>query len=215
MPSPIGHALAGVAAAWTADLIPGRRAWRTAPSTAPWYQRAGDGLTLVCAALAASPDLDLFLHRHRTVTHSIGAAVFVALVAAAIAAKRSRPIARVALMCAGAYFTHLLLDWMAADTYPPYGIQALWPFSQSWYISGWDIFGQTARLHLMAAEEIVQNVKAACAGDRDSGAHRSGRVASTCKSPGRTSGRDVPPRPSAGVADTADTSDRRSPRAAR
>src|SRR6266850_609999 len=98
MPSPIGHALAGMAAAWAADLIPGRRAWRTAPSTDPWYQQAGNGLTLVCAALAVAPDLDLFVRRHRTITHSIGAVVFVALIAAVIAAKRSRPILRVILM---------------------------------------------------------------------------------------------------------------------
>ena len=68
MPSPIGHALAGVAAAWTVDLIPGDRAWRTAPASASWYRRAGDGLTLRCAALGAAPDLDLVVrhasHRH-------------------------------------------------------------------------------------------------------------------------------------------------------
>jgi membrane-bound metal-dependent hydrolase YbcI (DUF457 family) len=160
MPSPVGHLLAGAAVAWTADLVPGRRAWRTAPPTATGYQRAGDGLTLVCAFLAAAPDLDLIVHRHRTITHSVGAVIFVALAAAAIAARQSRPIARVALMCAGAYFSHLLLDWMATDSYYPYGIQALWPFSHSWYISGWDIFRQTARLHPLAVEEIVQNFKA-------------------------------------------------------
>jgi len=160
MPSPLGHALAGMAAAWAADLIPGRRAWRTAPATASWYQRAGDGLTMACAALGASPDLDLLVHHHRTVTHSIGATLVIAFVAAAMAASQSRPISRVTLMCAGAYLTHLLLDWMATDTYVPQGIQALWPFSQSWYISGWDLFRQTARLHPLTAEEIVQNVKA-------------------------------------------------------
>jgi hypothetical protein len=63
-------------------------------------------------------------------------------------------------MCAGAYLTHLVLDWMAADSYLPYGIQALWPFTQSWYISGWDLFTETARLHPLAAKEISQNVKA-------------------------------------------------------
>jgi len=160
MPSPIGHALAGVAAAWTADLIPGRRAWRAAPSTASWYQRAGNGLTLLCAVLAASPDLDLLVRRHRTITHSIGAVILVALVAGVIAAHRSRPISRVALMCAGAYLTHLVLDWLSADSYLPYGIQALWPFSRSWYISGWDLFRETARLHPLAAVEISQNVTA-------------------------------------------------------
>jgi len=29
MPSPIGHALAGLTAAWIADLVPGDRDWRT------------------------------------------------------------------------------------------------------------------------------------------------------------------------------------------
>jgi len=160
MPSPVGHLLAGAAVAWTADLVPGRRAWRTAAPTASWYQRAGNGLTLVCALLAAAPDLDLIVHRHRTITHSVGAVIFVALVAAAIAATRSRPVARVTLMCAAAYFSHLLLDWMATDSFYPQGIQALWPFGQSWYISGWDVFRQTARLNPLAAEEILQNVKA-------------------------------------------------------
>jgi membrane-bound metal-dependent hydrolase YbcI (DUF457 family) len=152
--------LAGAAVAWTADLVPGRRAWRTAPPTASWYRRAGDGLTLACALLAAAPDLDLIVDRHRTITHSIGAVIFVALVAAATAARRSRPVARVTLMCTGAYFSHLLLDWMATDAYYPPGIQALWPFSHRWYISGWDIFRQTARLHPLAVEEIVQNFRA-------------------------------------------------------
>jgi hypothetical protein len=55
MPSPIGHVVAGVAAAWTADLIPGDREWRSAPGTAGWYARAGGGLTVVCGALAAAP----------------------------------------------------------------------------------------------------------------------------------------------------------------
>jgi membrane-bound metal-dependent hydrolase YbcI (DUF457 family) len=54
--------------------------------------------------LAAVPDLDLIVHRHRTITHSVGAVIFVALAAAAIAATRSRPIARVTLMCAVAAF---------------------------------------------------------------------------------------------------------------
>src|SRR5439155_8933895 len=86
MPSPIGHALAGVAAAWAADLVPGNRAWRTAGRSASWYERAGNGLTLTCAALAVAPDIDLFFSRfHRTATHSFIAVSLVAVVAAAVA----------------------------------------------------------------------------------------------------------------------------------
>ena len=160
MPSPIGHALAGMAVAWTADLIPGDRAWRTVPGTGPWYQRAGGNLTLLCAGLGAAPDLDLAFGAHRTVTHSLGAVVVVGLFAAALAANARRPIARVALMCAAAYGSHLLLDWLGTDHYPPRGLQALWPITREWYISGIDLFRQTARLHLFTQPVILTNVRA-------------------------------------------------------
>src|SRR5262245_12258388 len=86
MPTPIGHAMAGVASAWIADLVPGDRAWRTAPSPASWYERAGSGLTVACALLAVLPDIDLVYlpfnsQAHRTFTHSIGAVILVGLIA--------------------------------------------------------------------------------------------------------------------------------------
>jgi membrane-bound metal-dependent hydrolase YbcI (DUF457 family) len=160
MPSSIGHAIAGAAAAWGADLVPGDRAWRTAPQTASWYRRAGDGLTLACAALAASPDLDLIFGSHRRYTHSVGAVILVGLVAAIVARRVHRPVARVALMCAGAYATHLVLDWMAVDLMPPYGLRAFWPFSNRWVISGWNVFRQTERWHFLSVATIWVNFKA-------------------------------------------------------
>jgi membrane-bound metal-dependent hydrolase YbcI (DUF457 family) len=160
MPSPIGHALAGVAAAWAVDLVPGDRAWRTAPESAPWYLRAGDGLTLLCAGLGAAPDLDLAFVAHRTVTHSLGAVAIVALLAAALAATSRRPIVRVVWMCAAAYGSHLFLDWLGADFYPPRGIQLLWPLNHQWYISGLDVFRQTARLRIFTHEPMMTNVRA-------------------------------------------------------
>src|SRR6059058_387501 len=98
MPTSIGHALAGAAAAWSADLVPGRRAWRTAPPAASWYRRAGDGLTLVCAVLGAIADADLLFHIHRTFSHTVGAAMVVGVAAAVIAALTNRPMVRVASM---------------------------------------------------------------------------------------------------------------------
>lgn len=157
MPSPIGHALAGVAAAWAIDLVPGPRSWRTAPASASWRARAGNGLTVVCAALAASPDLDLLFHSHRTYTHSVGATIVVALCAAAVAARLGRPVLRLSAMCTAAYGSHLLLDWMAADYFFPYGIRLLWPFSHAWFISGWDVFHQTERRFLTTRGAIWQN----------------------------------------------------------
>jgi membrane-bound metal-dependent hydrolase YbcI (DUF457 family) len=161
MPSPIGHALAGLAVAWTADLVPGNRAWRDAPGSASWLERAGGGFTLLCAGLAAAPDLDLaFPGAHRTVTHSIGAVVVVAVVAAALAHRAGRPVLRITLMCAAAWGSHLLLDWLGVDRYPPRGIMALWPISHAWYISELDIFRQTARLRIFTRPVMLVNLKA-------------------------------------------------------
>ena len=160
MPSPIGHALGGVAAAWLVDLIPGGRVSRSARASASWFKRAGNGLTVVCAALAIAPDLDLLLGGHRMMTHSVGAVIIVGLVAAAIAAYSERPILRVAFMCAAAYGTHPLLDLLAVDRFWPYGLQLLWPFSETWFISGWDFFAQTERRDLMTLPTIRQNAAA-------------------------------------------------------
>jgi inner membrane protein len=102
----------------------------------------------------------LFAGDHRTATHSLSAVLFVGLFAAALAANAGRPIARIGLMCAAAYSTHLLLDWLGADNYPPRGIQALWPFSREWFISDIDVFTQTARQHILEPENLLKNIRA-------------------------------------------------------
>lgn len=161
MASPIGHALAGIAVAWAADLVPGTRSWRLAAPTASWYERAGNGLTVTCAVLAAAPDLDLFFGRfHRTVTHSLTSVVLVALVAGWIAARTRLPMRRVVLMCAGAWATHILIDWLSADLSSPRGLQILWPFADTWFISGWDIFVGSERHQLFSAATMRRNVEA-------------------------------------------------------
>jgi membrane-bound metal-dependent hydrolase YbcI (DUF457 family) len=163
MPSPVGHSLAGLAAAWAADVFPGRRDWRAAPGHASWFRRAGGEFSLLCAALGAAADLDLFLgsNAHRTFTHSIGAVALIGVLAAVVATWQSRPPWRVAWMCASAYATHLLLDWMAADSStPPPGLEALWPFTHAWFISGWDLFKQLERRHLLAVPVVKENLLA-------------------------------------------------------
>src|SRR5262249_16005610 len=141
-------------------LIPGQRAWRTAPRQASLYRRAGNGFTLLCGALGAVADLDLVVHSHRGATHSIGAAIITGLLAAASARVARPPVMPVSLMSASAYGTHVVLDWLGVDTYWPFGIQALWPFSTRWYISGLDIFPQTERAQFLSAAAIQINLAA-------------------------------------------------------
>ena len=174
MPSPFGHSIAGLAVAWAADLVPGDRAWRAAPASASWYRRAGNGLSVACALLAMTPDIDLALTRHRTYTHSVGAVIVVGVVGFAVAAGSSRAwlagapkarrrparAARIGAMCAAAYASHLLLDWLGVDLYPPPGLQLFWPFDSGWYISGLDLFRQTRRGHLFTWPVLSQNIAA-------------------------------------------------------
>jgi membrane-bound metal-dependent hydrolase YbcI (DUF457 family) len=162
MPSPIGHALGGVAAAWSAEHLP------ASPSGQESCGRISTALTLVCAVLAAAPDLDLLVPGfHRTVTHSVAAAVLVMIIAAGVTGwvtRRNRSclwdVWRIAGICGLAYASHILLDWLGTDPNPPFGIQALWPFSHQWFIAGWTIFPVTERRSFFSWAALATNTKA-------------------------------------------------------
>src|SRR5262245_15983491 len=118
MPSPIGHALAGVAAGWI--VAPPERQQGTMLRRAALY-----GL------IAASPDLDLLVGAHSGPTHGLGAALIAGAVAWLFLRSRGiRDASRLASAIAVAYASHTLLDWLGTDTSPPIGIMALWPFSR-------------------------------------------------------------------------------------
>jgi len=165
VPSPIGHALGGAAVAWAADVVSARRR----PAR----------VALLCGAVAMLPDLDLLLPvRHRTFTHSAGAVGIVMIIAAAVTAwvtRRARgrssgpgTAARVvmpgtwtiAILCGSAYASHILFDWLGADNSPPFGVQAWWPFSHDWYLSGLNVFRVTERRHFLSAATLLINAKA-------------------------------------------------------
>jgi membrane-bound metal-dependent hydrolase YbcI (DUF457 family)/tetratricopeptide (TPR) repeat protein len=145
MPSPVGHALGGIAAGWLVS----------APSA------ADRRMTAVFAALAVAPDLDLLASQHRGPTHSIGAALLVGLVAWILLRRTSGNDAlRLALACAAAYGSHILLDLCGADTSPPYGLTALWPFSHDYYEGPWPIFNAVSRRYRQPDLFWIPNVVA-------------------------------------------------------
>lgn len=67
----------------------------------------------------------------------------------------------IGLACGLAWSSHVLLDWLGADASAPYGIQALWPFSDRWFISGWDLFPGTERRQPFTTRAILINLRAA------------------------------------------------------
>jgi membrane-bound metal-dependent hydrolase YbcI (DUF457 family) len=151
MPSPIGHILAGVATALGADIAAPQP--RSDPSRPALYPSSE---LLMCAALAAAPDLDL-LYRpiHRTATHSVAAVVLVFIITAGLTGKVTRW--RTATVYALAWASHLLLDWLGTDWSVPRGVELLWPFSDRWFISGVDLFRQTTTRHLWTMPVLLAN----------------------------------------------------------
>ena len=127
MPSPVGHALAGLAAGW---LVAG-----AARDTRALVQQAA-----IFGAIAVAPDLDLLVGRHSAETHSLGAAAIVAT----IALWRRWPVAtagwRVWLAVFLAWTTHPLLDSLGSDTSVPIGVMAFWPVSREYVQTGLDVF---------------------------------------------------------------------------
>jgi hypothetical protein len=153
MPSPVGHALAGAALAWSVDRF---------ARPFPWPgQRIRTGL-FICMAVAALPDVDLLYQPiHRAFTHSIGAVILVTIIATGVTAwVTGRRAVAFALVCGAAWASHILLDWLGADPNPPRGIKALWPFSDRWFISDWDLFLGTERREIFTLASAVQNVRA-------------------------------------------------------
>src|SRR5262245_39039738 len=156
MPSPLGHALAGLAVAVAGDRRPVPGFWQFL--TRPF--------AITCILVAALPDADLLLGGfHRTITHSVGATAAVIIVAMAVTAWvtpiRRRTTGRspwtIALLCASAHATHLLTDWLGTDLFTPAGIQLMWPFSERWFISGWNLFPQIERRHIFSLSSLTIN----------------------------------------------------------
>jgi len=192
MPSPIGHALGGIAAGW---------------SVAPRRDRAAVW-TLAIIGMAA--DVDLLFHAHRGASHSIGAAVIVGMLVWSVTTRRW------AIAATAAWSSHVLLDWLGEDTWPPIGIQALWPFSDRYYQSPLVIFPSVSRQYWLGWRFVYFNVKALAVELLVLLPIAALAVwVSTYRSPGRSSARDARPRPSAGGVDTGGTSDPQDRREAR
>lgn len=148
MPSPIGHVLAGLTIALSANQ---RRVWN----------RAWAKVAVVCAVLAAAPDLDLLFPRgHRTMTHSFFAVGLVFVIALAVTARAGRPHWRVTVACTLAYATHLLTDYFGADYGTPSGLQLFWPWNAAYFRSEWSIFRTTERHDPLSSFAIKVNAAA-------------------------------------------------------
>ena len=136
VPSPVGHVLGGLAAGLLAGPAPDRR------------------ILTVCAVAAVIPDVDLFLPvPHRGPLHSLATAVLVGVIALVVIrqSRSHRDPTRAAFAVALAYGSHVLLDWMGADTSTPRGLMALWPTTSDYFIADVTIFRAISRRYWMTS----------------------------------------------------------------
>ncbi|MEO8362548.1 MAG: metal-dependent hydrolase [Vicinamibacteria bacterium] len=146
MPTPLGHALAGLA---VAGLAASRKS----------LPKAHIGILIACAT---APDLDLLLkfvdgaNHHRGFTHSLVAAIVAGLVAGVL--KRQGASVPGGAVVAAAWASHVLLDFLGVDTSPPSGEMALWPFSSGFYVSPVSLFYDVPRS--FTASAIRHNIVA-------------------------------------------------------
>src|SRR4051812_12787422 len=212
MPSPIGHTLAALAIRWAGGASnrqpdAARRTRLIAP------------LSLACVAVAVLPDVDLLFYPwHRTFTHSVGATLLMMIIAALVTGKVTGRIAwRAVVLIGAAHASHVLLDWLGVDRFPPRGLQALWPFSHEWYISEWDVFLPTERRDALSAASMLTNLRAVVREIAILGPVALAAWWATRRRRSRvpTFARTDRPQPSGATAGTGGTSDRQAPREAR
>jgi inner membrane protein len=139
MPSPIGHGLAGLAIGFAIEPVLSESAATTT--------RRLSKFALMGALVAALPDADLVSSAiHRGVSHSIGLTALLMIITGVVTGwVTGRVQWRWVILIGAAHASHILMDWLGTDRYPPTGLEALWPFSREFYISGWDVFPPTER----------------------------------------------------------------------
>lgn len=152
MATPVGHALCGA-------LVGTIAVWRR-PFLGPWKD------LILFAAMAQAPDLD-FLPGivigkpdafHHGVTHSVGFALFFGLIMAWFGQRRGQAM-RWGLVGGAIYLAQVLVDVMAMDTRPPYGVPFWWPLSETYVQSDWTVFLDVRRWNITWAT-VWHNIKA-------------------------------------------------------
>ncbi len=147
MPTPFGHAVGGLAAAFLTNST----------ATRP---RLTMPILATSAALAVAPDLDIIAGLHRIYTHSIAAVAVVGIVSWLVLRTRTPDALPLTAALTAAYASHAVLDLLGKDTSPPLGLTALWPLSADYYLTGWNVFTEVSRRYWRPGEFIFGNLRA-------------------------------------------------------
>lgn len=153
MATPVGHALVGVTVGLAAT---GRR-----PLTTPW------GDVALFAAMGVAADLDFvpgFLFGawdslHHGPTHSVGAALIVAALAALAGRLLGGRAWRWGLALGLVYLSHVVVDALTMDFSPPPGVPLWWPLSGEFVMADHPVF-MAVRREAFTWEVISHDLRA-------------------------------------------------------
>jgi len=173
MPSPIGHALAAIAAgclvapprAWVAAVTPDAPRRADGPKLAPlpsgvparWAPAAAFRARVQALAASVAPlGIPLLVLAATGLLADVDLVAGVhsgpthslgaaAVLGAIVASGRWPDRRRVALAVFAAYASHVLLDWLSEDTSVPIGVMALWPFNDAHWHAPFSLFFATDR----------------------------------------------------------------------
>ena len=140
MPTPIGHALGGIAVGYVVAACRGHSSSRSSQFGIPWTGLGCSVLSL--SVIAVLPDIDLLFGVHRGLTHSVTAALIIGVVYGCFQPTDRFGVGTCAFL---AYGSHLAFDWCGVDTGPPSGLMAFWPLSENYYQSSILIFHRVCR----------------------------------------------------------------------
>jgi len=129
MPSPVGHSLAGLCVFMVAQnhVNIRRGGWFLVGSVV--IANLADLDFLPGLLLANLPSF------HHQGTHSIITAVATGLITASLARRWNLNGMVWGIWGGGLYLSHIILDLLVNDPSPPFGVQLLWPFSETYFIS--------------------------------------------------------------------------------
>ena len=95
--------------------------------------------------IANAPDLDFIpgicighAHRfHHGITHTLGFSLFFALILCLVPKLRKKTNFIIFFLLG---FTHVIVDFLGADTSYPFGVMLFWPFTKKYFISSYSVF---------------------------------------------------------------------------
>jgi membrane-bound metal-dependent hydrolase YbcI (DUF457 family) len=133
MSSPVGHALAGIACFETRPGLFFKSRWLDAFFFI-FLANLPDG-DFLPGFLLGSPN-----RYHHGIFHSLGAALFVALIIGWLFSRKQGHALKFFAFAFIIFCSHLLFDFFTFDFTPPYGMPLFWPLANGYHIAAHPVF---------------------------------------------------------------------------